>query len=133
MSFIGEWNGAIGRATFNDYLGDPVSIKPAAWQFTLGYQFDWNPWVEAIGAQGDYLAVGYSESRDLAGVMRMLDGESIRVGFVPKRRFIFSVGEWVLSNLRFALEYSYNVDYSKKEGGTGNSASAFFTTLTAVW
>jgi hypothetical protein len=133
VSLIGEWNGAISRATFTDFDGDPFSIKPSAWQITLGYQFDWNPWVEAIGAQGNYLAIGYSESRNLAGVTQLFDGESVRIGFVPRRRFIVSAGEWVLSNLRFVIEYSYNVDYPVSQGGTGESASAIFSALTAVW
>lgn len=132
-SLVGEWNGAISRATFTDELGNPVSIKPSAWQITLGYQFDWNPWVEEIGAQGNYLAIGYSESRDLAGVTRLLNDEPIRVGFVPRRRFVVSVGEWVLDGVKFAVEYSHNVDYPQNEGGTGNSANAILSTLTAVW
>jgi hypothetical protein len=133
VSFITEWNGALNRATFTDSIGDPVSIKPSAWQVTLAYQFDWNPWVEAIGAQGNYIAIGYSESRDLAGVIQVVDGELVRVGFVPRRRFNFTVGEWVLSNLRFAIGYSYNVDYPVNQGGTGENASAIFSALTAVW
>jgi hypothetical protein len=36
---------------------------------SLGCQMDWNPWIEAIGAQGTFLARGYSRSRDRAGVM----------------------------------------------------------------
>ena len=31
------------------------------------YQFDWNPYVEVIGAQGTYFVIGYSESSDLGG------------------------------------------------------------------
>lgn len=134
VSLIGEWNGALNPANFSDGAGNQVSIKPSAWQITLGYQFDWNPWVDAIGAQGDYLALGYSESRDLAGVMRMLDdGTLTRVGFVPRRRYIISAGEWVLSNLKFAVEYSHNVDYPKDQGGTGNSADGVYSVITVVW
>jgi len=133
VSLVGEWNGAMSRATFTDDLGKRVSIEPSAWQLSLGYQFDWNPWVEEIGAQGNYLAIGYSESRDLAGVTRLIDGEPTRVGFVPRRRFIVSGGEWVLEGLKFAVEYSHNVDYPKSKGGTGNSANAIFSTITVVW
>lgn len=133
VSFVGEWNGAISRAKFMDDLGKSVSIKPSAWQIALGYQFDWNPWVEAIGAQGNYLAIGYSESRDLAGVTRVTDGQPSRVGFLPRRRVVVGVGEWVLDNLRFAIEYSHNWDYATHEGGTGNSADGVLSQLTAVW
>ena len=47
--------------------------RPGAWQVQLGYQFGWNPYVEVVGAQGTYLAIGYSESRDLAGATRLID------------------------------------------------------------
>jgi cell division protein FtsB len=133
VALIGEWNGAINRARFVDGQGNSVSIKPAAWQLSLGYQFDWNPWVESIGAQGTFLAIGYSESRDLAGVTQLINGEPIRVGAVPKRRLILTGGEWVLDGLKLALEFSRNWDYSKNEGGTGNSANGIFTALTYVW
>ena len=133
VSFIGEWNGAISQATFTDNLGDQVRIKPSAWQTELGYQFDWNPWVEEIGAQGNYLAIGYSESRDLAGATWVFNDEAIRIGFVPKRRFIVSAGEWVLDNVKLAVEYSHNVDYPQNEGGTGKSADGIFSAFTVVW
>jgi hypothetical protein len=117
-----------------DGLDNPVSIKPSAWQISLGYQFDWNPWVEAIGLQGNYLAIGYSESRHLAGVTQVdTNGQQSRVGFLPRRRFLVSAGEWVLDNLRFAIEYSHNWDYRKNEGGTGKSADGVLSQLTLVW
>jgi hypothetical protein len=133
VSLVGEWNGAIDDATFFDDTDRFVRIRPRAAQLSLGYQFDWNPWVETIGAQGTYLAVGYSESRDLAGVMEDIGGESTRVGWVPKRRFLLSLGEWVMDGLRFSMEYSYQQDYPQDEGGTGNSARAFITQLTYAW
>jgi hypothetical protein len=133
VSLVGEWNGALNRAKFIDDQGNSVSITPYAWQISLGYQFDWNPWVEEIGALGNYLTIGYSESRDLAGVTQLINGEPNRVGFIPKRRFILGAGEWVLDNLQFAIEYNLSKDYSKNEGGTGNYASGFFSQLTAVW
>jgi hypothetical protein len=133
VSLIGEWNGAIRRAKFIDDAGKSVGIKPSAWQVSLGYQFDWNPWVEAIGTQGDYLALTYSQSSDLAGVTQVIDGQPNRVGFLPRRRLVVGVGEWVLDNLRFAIEYSHNWDYPKSEGGTGNTADGILSQLTLVW
>ncbi len=133
VSLVGEWNGAISRAKFFDDLGNSVSITPSAWQISLGYQFDWNPWVEEIGAQGNYITIGYSQSSDLEGVTRVKDGEQSRVGFLPKRRFIVGAGEWVLDNLQYSIEYNLNKDYSKNAGGSGNYAYGFFSQLTAVW
>jgi hypothetical protein len=133
VALVGEWNGAISSARFTDDLGNSVSIRPSAWQVSLGYQFDWNPWVEAIGAQGDYLAIGYSQSHDLGGVTQEIADELSRIGFVPKRRILVGAGEWVLDNLLLAIEYSYNKDYPGTEGGTSNTAHGFFTQLTTVW
>jgi hypothetical protein len=128
-----EWNGAIDKARFSDDLGRAFSIRPGGWQVQLAYQFDFNPSVEAIGAQGTYVVIGYSESEDLAGVRRLIADTPSRVGFVPRRRLSVGVGEWVLDSLRVAVEYSHSVDYSIAEGGTGNSADGVFTQLTYQW
>lgn len=130
FSVVGEWNGATKQARFVNGVGNAVGIKPSAWQVSLGYQFDWNPWVVEIGQQGTYVAVGYSESRDLAGVTALVNGEPTRVGFVPKRRLILTAGEWVLDAVRLAIEYTYNWDYPQSAGGTGNTAPGFFVSLT---
>lgn len=130
VSLVGEWNGATRQARFLNGLGSPVGIKPAAWQLSLGYQFDWNPWVQEIGQQGTFVAIGYSESRQLAGVTALINGEPTRVGFVPKRRLVLTAGEWVLDGVRVLFEYSRNWDYTLSEGGTGNAAPGFFVALT---
>lgn len=133
FALVLEWNGAINDAKFVDDLGQPYSILPNAWQISLGYQFDWNPWVEVIGNQGTYFVMGYSQSDDLAGATRVIDGENVRVGFVPERRFLVGFGEWVLEGLRVAVEYSHIVDYEKKDGGTGHSAEGWLAQLTYEW
>jgi hypothetical protein len=134
--FIVEWNGAIRDANFTDDAGTPISIRPSAWQVSVNYQFDWNPTVEVIGAQGTYLALGYSESQDLFGVTRIVDPLAPvpeRVGTVPERRFSIGIGEWVLEGCRVAFEYSHAVDYGTNEGGTGNSADAVLMQWTYEW
>jgi hypothetical protein len=136
IGFVLEWNGAIGTAEFIDDAGNPIAISPQAWQIAINYQFDWNPTVEFIGAQGTYLAVGYSESADLAGVTRIIDPLApvpTRVGFVPEKRFSIGIGEWILTGMRIAFEYSHAIDYSQAEGGTGNAADAFFMQWTYEW
>jgi hypothetical protein len=120
VSLVAEWNGALETAHFVDDLffftgrRDRVSLKPRAWQVSLAYQFGWKPSIEAIGAQGTYLTIGYSESRDLGGVRRLNENDltMARVGAVPRRRLVVGVGEWVLPNLRLALEWSRAWDYS---------------------
>jgi exonuclease VII small subunit len=133
VSLVGEWNGAIDHATFTDDLGTPIAMRPSAWQLSLGYQFDWNPWVEAIGLQGTYVAIGYSESQGLAGATEIINGVPTRVGFVPRKRLLLSAGEWVLDGLKFSIEYSHVIDYKKSDGGTGGTADGLFGQLTYVW
>jgi hypothetical protein len=138
VALILEWNAAVDDAEFVDDTGTPRAIRPAAWQVSLGYQFDWNPTVEVIGAQGTYFTIGYSESSDLAGVSRIFDPLApipvvTRVGFVPEKRLSVGIGEWVLDGLRVALEYSYVIDYDEAEGGTGNDANGVFWQLTYEW
>jgi hypothetical protein len=140
VSLVGEWNGAIKSADFID--DDPISFiprrqerRPRAWQVSLGYQFDWNSSVESIGAQGTYLAFSYSASRDLggAGFIDTAEFTSARVGFVPRRRITIGAGEWVLPNLRLAIEYARAWDYSKGHGGTNQVADAVLSMLTFEW
>jgi hypothetical protein len=131
-----EWNGAISDAKFTDDAGNPVNIRPTAWQIAFNYQFDWNPTVEVIGTQGTYLAMGYSESSDLFGVTRIVDPLNPvqeRVGFVPERRFSVGIGEWVFEGCRVAFEYSHDIDYGKNVGGTGNAADAVLMQWTYEW
>lgn len=143
LSLIVEWNGAVSNATFVDDADELIDITPGAWQVSLGYQFDWNPQVIEVGAQGTYFAIGYSESYDLAGFTQVIDlnpfhppnpEETLRTGFVPNKRFVVGVGEWVLDGLRVAFEYSRVVDYPEGEGlGTGNSADAILGVVTYEW
>lgn len=130
---VGEWNSAIKAARFTDDAGRLVSITPSAWQVALGYQFNWNPWVETIGAQGSYIALGYSRSHGLAGVTQLVAGAPTRVGFAPESRLTVTAGEWVLDGLRIVLEYSHAWDYPSSKGGTGRQADGVFTALTYVW
>jgi hypothetical protein len=131
VSLVTEWNGALQDARFVDGGNRSVSIRPSAWQISLGYQFDWNPWVEVIGEKGTYLALGYSESQDLAGVTQRSTGD--RIGFVPKRRFLVNLSEWIMDGVRVSFEYSHLIDYEINEGGTGNSADGVFTAVTYAW
>jgi hypothetical protein len=129
----GEWNGAIRAAKFVDGSGRPVSMTPGAWQGSLGYQFDWNPWVEAIGTQGNYVAIGYSHTYGLAGAVPLGGTPPTRIGSLPQGRLTVTAGEWVLENAKLALEYSRNWDYPASMGGTGKQADGFFVALTYNW
>jgi hypothetical protein len=130
---VGEWNGAITAARFVDDVGRQVKMSPSAWAVSLGYQFDWNPWVETIGAKGDYVSIGYSQTQQLGGVTQSVNGVPTRVGFAPKSRLILTAGEWVLDGTRVLIEYSHIWDYAPGHGGTGRQADGVFAAITYVW
>ena len=127
---VAEYDTAIKTARFVDDAGRAIHIAPAAWQVALGYQFGWNPWVEVIGAQGTFVAIGYSRSHDLAGVTLTTTGGPSRVGFVPESRLTITAAEWVLEGLKIALEYSHNWDYGSGKGGTGRQADGILLGFT---
>lgn len=126
FAFVGEVNQALEDATFIDGLGILRRITPVTWQASIAYQFDWNPWVREIGAQGDFISVAYSGSQDMAGAVALVNGETTRVGFVPETRLLVTAGEWVLPELKVAVEYSANWDYPHSRGGTGDLVHGIF-------
>lgn len=90
-----------------------VRFKPRAWHVEGGYT------TEIFGAK-TYAAIGYSETRQLAGAF-------------AKKRLIGTVGRWLLENMRLTFDYSHDNDYSKAEGGTARSANAYTLRLTYEW
>ena len=133
LLLVGEWSGATQRAVFDDDTGKVFRIKPSAWQVGFGYQFDWNPWVESIGGQGTFLALGYSRTSDLAGATQLIGTAATRVGSLPRSRWTLTAGEWVLEGLKVQLEYSRNTDYPISLGGSGATGSGIQMTLTYSW
>ena len=130
FALVAEVNTAIRRASFVDGLGQTMRIAPMAWQVSLGYQFDWNPWLDAIGGQGTFVAVGYSGTRDLAGANVLVNGQPKRTGAVPQSRFFITAGEWVMDGVKLQLEYALSFDYSRARGGTGKMGHGIFSVLT---
>jgi uncharacterized coiled-coil protein SlyX len=133
MLLVLEYDAALKTARFIDDAGRAISMAPATWQVGLGYQFDWNPWVETIGQQGTFLALGYSQSRDLAGATLNTTSGLTRIGFVPQNRLIATAGEWFLEGGRVALEYSHDWDYPVSKGGTGRQGDGFFLSIMYNW
>ena len=126
FALVGEVNSAIRNVIFLDGLGTAKNIKPMTWQASIAYQFDWNPWVTEIGAQGNFISVAYSGSRDMAGAIALINGVPTRIGFVPQDRLLVTAGEWVMDGLKLAVEYSANWDYPQSAGGTGQVAHGVF-------
>jgi len=126
FALVGEVNRAIDEARFFDGLGTAINITPMTWQVALAYQFDWNPWIKEIGAQGDFISVAYSGSQDMAGAIALINGAPTRFGFVPENRLFVTAGEWVMEDLKVAVEYSINWDYSLSHGGTGGVVHGIF-------
>ena len=129
FAFVGEVNAALREARFLDGLGIARSMTPMTWQASIAYQFDWNPWIQEIGAQGDFISLGYSGSKDMAGVAMLQNGVPTRIGFVPQHRLFLTGGEWVMDGLKVAVEYSANWDYPVNSGGTGRLAHGAFGLL----
>jgi hypothetical protein len=126
FALVGEVNAALKSASFLDEIGIRKNMTPMAWQFSLAYQFDWNPWITEIGAQGDFISIGYSGSKDMAGVIGLVNGVPTRIGFVPQHRLFLTAGEWVMDGLKVAVEYSTDWDYPVNLGGTGRTAQGGF-------
>ena len=126
FAVVGEVNKALESAQFIDGLGIQRDMTPMTWQASLAYQFDWNPWVTEIGAQGNFISIGYSGSKDMAGYVLVINGLPTRVGFVPQNRLFLTAGEWVMDGLKLAVEYSANWDYPVSSGGTGQVAHGVF-------
>ena len=133
LLLIAEYNTAIKTARFIDDAGRRIEMTPSAWQVALGYQFDWNPWVETIGAQGTFVAIGYSRSHDLSGATLTTTGGPTRVGFVPESRLTITAAEWVWEGVKIALEYSHNWDYSTGKRGTGREADGILLGVSYTW
>ena len=112
-----EYDTALKTAKFADDAGKAISMTPATWQVELGYQFDWNPWVEEIGQQGGFRCPW------LLAVPRPCRGHAhyyLRANqdrFRATNRLIATAGEWFLEGGRVALEYSHDWDYPVSKGG----------------
>jgi hypothetical protein len=143
VGLVAEWNGALETTNFQQDDGQPISIKPSAWQVSLAYQFGWKPWVEEIGAQGTYVTISYSESNDLVGVQRINQNDftPFRVGAVPEKRLAVGAGEWILPGVRIAVEYVRSWDYPEARGifagipmpPTETTANSFLSVITFEW
>ncbi len=130
FSLVAEYSQSLGKAKFTDDGGRSISITPAAWQLGLGYQFDWNPWVEKVGDQGTFVAITWSGTSDMAGISALQDGSLTRVGNLPRQRLALTAGEWIMDGVKLAGEFLVSWDYAKSEGGTGNVTAGVLTSLT---
>jgi hypothetical protein len=133
VGFVTEWNGAVKKAHVVDDRNRPREMTPRAWQVGAIYQLGWNSGVEALGAQGTYVAVDYSQTLDLSGITSIPAGLALRVGALPQKRFLLTVGEWVLDGVRVSFEYSYIKDYPTTDRGTGQSGNGVAGMITYDW
>ena len=81
---------------------------PMTWQASIAYQFDWNPWIQEIGAQGDSYRWDIPAARTWRACRSCKNGIPTRIGFVPQHRLFLTGGEWVMDALKVAVEYSAN-------------------------
>ena len=130
FSLIAEDNTALRSVSFVDGISNNIVTRPSAWQVSLGYQFGWNPWVEKIGDQGTFVAVGFSQSQGLSGANQFIGGTLTRVGFLPQSRLLMTMSEWVFESMKVTVEGSIDWDYSTGQGGTGGTGWGILTALT---
>ena len=132
-AFVGEWNGATRSSSLAAAGGRVLTQRPAAWQMSLGYQLGWHPWVQEIGTQGSYLAVGYSRTQGLNPIRPLVGAVSKSLAGLPRQRLLLTAGEWVQDGLRVAIEYAREWDYELAEGGTGRRSQGWTSSLTYAW
>ena len=132
-ALVGEWNGATRAPRLSDGSGLLQAQRPAAWQVSLGYQLGWHPWVQEIGAQGSYVALGYSRSQGLQAISAQVAGLPVAMAGLPRQRLLLTAGEWLQDGLRLAVEYSREWDYPLADGGSGRVANGWTTSLTYAW
>jgi hypothetical protein len=53
FALVGEVNAALQNARFIDGIRIARNMMPMTWQASIAYQFDWNSWIQEIGAQGE--------------------------------------------------------------------------------
>lgn len=119
FAVVGEFNSALNGVSFIDGLGNTKTMTPMTWQASIGYQFDWNPWVVEIGQQGSFVSAAYSGSNGMSGTTALINGVPTRVGFVPQNKLLLTYGEWVMDGLKIAIEGAASWDYPQSSGGTG--------------
>jgi uncharacterized coiled-coil protein SlyX len=119
FAVVGEFNSALHGVSFIDALGNTKTMTPMTWQFSVAYQFDWNPWIVEIGQQGSFVSLAYSGSNGMSGTTALIGGVPTRVGFVPQNKLLLTYGEWVMDGLKIALEGAVSWDYPQSSGGTG--------------
>jgi hypothetical protein len=133
VGFVSEWNGAVKKTSLVDDRNRVRWMSPRAWQAGLVYQLGWNSGVESLAAQGTYVAVDYSQTLDMQGVTSIPAGLALRVGALPQKRFLLTVGEWVTDGVRVSFEYQYIKDYPTTDRGTGQSGNGVFGMITYDW
>jgi len=113
FAVVGEVNAALRQATFLDGLGITKSMTPMTWQASIA--------TSSIGTVGYRRSaprvthpLGYSGSKDMAGVTGLVNGVPTRFGFVPPKPGFLTAGEWVMDGLKVAVEYSAKLGLSSE-------------------
>jgi len=126
FSFIGEYDTAVRNARFSrtttteDENGDIATasalfnIRPQTWQVEAAYTTD------IFFGWRTYVAFNYSETSGMLGTF-------------PRRRMLSTAGTWFADNVRLALEYGNDKDYSKAQQGTGRDSDYWTLRLTYEW
>jgi uncharacterized coiled-coil protein SlyX len=110
FNFIGEYLSATDNFDVDSLSFRDKGAKPSAWNIELGYAFQ-------VFGKENVVAAAY-QGTDEALALEL-----------PKERWLLGWSVGIFDNTALSFEYSYNTDYSKSDGGTGESANAFVAQL----
>jgi len=112
FSLITEYDGATKQVHFTRSRRD-VKVMPEAWQVEIGYM------TKVFGVR-PFAAFNYSATAGMQGAF-------------PQRRLLGTLGTFVTDNIRVALEYANDRDYSRIQGGTDADSNTWTLRLTYEW
>ncbi len=110
ISFYASYAGALDTFKANELSWKNSGAKPRAWNIEAGYTFP-------VMEHDTTVAVAYQGT-----------DEALSLG-MPEARYIGSVTFSLHDNLSLAIEYAYDKDYGKKDGGTDEDAHTITTQL----
>jgi uncharacterized coiled-coil protein SlyX len=114
FNLIGEYLTAT-----DDFDADSLSFqdqgaKPSAWNIELGYAFE-------IFGKESVVAAAYQGTEEAVALE------------LPKERWMLGLSVGIFDNTALSLEYAYDTDYDKDDGGTGDNANTVTAQLAVTF
>ncbi|NKN32123.1 LbtU family siderophore porin [Marichromatium bheemlicum] len=110
FNLIGEYLAATEEFEVGSLSFEGQGAKPTAWNIEAGYTF------EVMGKEV-VAAAAYQGSTEALALE------------LPEERWLVGVSVGIFDNTALSLEWSYDTDYDRAEGGTGESANTILAQL----